>query len=132
MVEGVYVLHYVPSSIKLTGLSRLGHGIGRDLHVRVTPRCDGRARAGGNSAATESFFSRLEKNVLDLKTSSSQAALREEIVRSIKVTCHFCRSPRAPGRLTPIEDEAIDSASNVAWNVQAAKSTRAMAGSCTS
>jgi putative transposase len=75
----------------------------------------GRVAAAGDNAPMESFYSLLQKNVLN---SRKQWATREElhlaIVRWIEVTYNRRRRQRALGKLTPIEYETIYTAEMVA------------------
>ena len=66
----------------------------------------GRVEAGDN-AAMESFFSLLQKNVLDRRPSATREELRIAIVRSVERTYHRRRRQAALGRLTPVEYELI-------------------------
>ena len=67
----------------------------------------GRVGACADNAAMESFFSLLQKNVLDRKRWATREGLRLAIVTWIEATYHRRRRQRALGRLTPIEFEAI-------------------------
>jgi len=67
----------------------------------------GRVGAAGDNAAMESFFSLLQKNVLDRHHWDTREALRIAIVTWIERTYHRRRRQAALGRLTPIEFEAI-------------------------
>lgn len=67
----------------------------------------GRVGACGDNAAMESFFSLLQRNVLDTRRWSSREQLRIAIVTWIERTYHRRRRQRTLGRLTPIEYEAI-------------------------
>jgi transposase InsO family protein len=67
----------------------------------------GRVGAAGDNAAMESFFSLLQKNVLDRHAWATREELRIEIVRWIERTYHRRRRQTALGRLTPIEFETI-------------------------
>ena len=67
----------------------------------------GRVGACADNAAMESFFSLLQKNVLDRKRWATREELRLAIVTWIEATYHRRRRQRALGRLTPIEFEAI-------------------------
>jgi transposase InsO family protein len=67
----------------------------------------GRVGAAGDNAAMESFFSLLQKNVLNRRTWTSRDELRIAIVTWIERTYHRRRRQAALGRLTPIEFEAI-------------------------
>lgn len=67
----------------------------------------GRVGAAGDNAAMESFFSLLQKNVLDRRRWDTREELRIAIVTWIERTYHRRRRQTALGRLTPIEYEAI-------------------------
>ena len=67
----------------------------------------GRVGAAGDNAAMESFFSLLQKNVLNKKTWATREELRIAIVTWIEKTYHRRRRQDALGRLTPIEFETI-------------------------
>jgi putative transposase len=67
----------------------------------------GRVGAAGDNAAMESFFSLLQKNVLDRRQWDTREELRIAIVTWIERTYHRRRRQAALGRLTPIEFEAI-------------------------
>ncbi|WP_157550709.1 IS3 family transposase [Microbacterium sp. Root553] len=69
----------------------------------------GRVGACADNAAMESFFSLLQKNVLNKKRWHSRQELRLEIVTWIERTYHRRRRQRRLGRLTPIEFEIINS-----------------------
>jgi putative transposase len=68
----------------------------------------GRVGACADNAAMESFFSLLQKNVLDRQRWSTRADLRLAIVTWIEKTYHRKRRQRRLGRLTPIEFETIN------------------------
>ena len=67
----------------------------------------GRVGACADNAAMESFFSLLQKNVLDRKRWATREELRLAIVTWIERTYHRRRRQAALGRLTPIEFETI-------------------------
>lgn len=67
----------------------------------------GRVGAAGDNAAMESFFSLLQKNVLDRHRWDTREQLRIAIVTWIERTYHRRRRQVGLGRLTPIEFEAI-------------------------
>lgn len=69
----------------------------------------GRVGACGDNAAMESFFSLLQKNVLDRQRWSTREQLRLAIVTWIEKTYHRKRRQRRLGKLTPIEFETINS-----------------------
>ncbi|WP_344036653.1 IS3 family transposase, partial [Mycolicibacterium alvei] len=80
--------------------------------VRTLGRYDmvgsmGRVGAAGDNAAMESFFSLLQKNVLDRRYWATREELRIAIVTWIERTYHRRRRQTGLGRLTPIEYEAI-------------------------
>jgi putative transposase len=67
----------------------------------------GRVGAAGDNAAMESFFSLLQKNVLDRRRWDNREQLRIAIVTWIERTYLRRRRQATLGRLTPIEFEAI-------------------------
>lgn len=67
----------------------------------------GRVGAAGDNAAMESFFSLLQKNVLNRRTWATREELRIAIVTWIERTYHRRRRQDALGRLTPVEYEVI-------------------------
>ena len=67
----------------------------------------GRVGACGDNAAMESFFSLLQKNVLDRQRWASREELRIAIVIWIERTYHRRRRQRVLGRLTPVEFEIL-------------------------
>ena len=67
----------------------------------------GRVGAAGDNAAMESFFSLLQKNVLDRRRWDTREQLRIAIVTWIERTYHRRRRQHTLGRLTPIEYETI-------------------------
>ena len=71
----------------------------------------GRVGAAGDNAAVESFFSLLQRNVLDRRSWATREELRIEVVTWIERTYHRRRRQAALGRLTPIEFETIMTAS---------------------
>ena len=76
----------------------------------------GRVAAAGDNAAMESFFSLLQKNVLNRRTWATRDQLHNEIVYWIEHTYNRRRRQRALGRLTPVEYELTytDSAATAA------------------
>lgn len=74
----------------------------------------GRVGACGDNAAMESFFSLLQKNVLDRQRWTTREELRIAIVIWIERTYHRRRRQRGLGRLTPIEYELLSSAAHAA------------------
>ena len=67
----------------------------------------GRVGAAGDNAAMESFFSLLQKNVLNRRRWSTREKLCIAIVTWIERTYHRRRRQAGLGRLTRIEVEAI-------------------------
>ena len=67
----------------------------------------GRVGAAGDNAAMESFFSLLQKNVLNRRSWTTREQLRIAIVTWIERTYHRRRRQAGLGRLTPIEYENI-------------------------
>ena len=74
----------------------------------------GRVGACGDNAAMESFFSLLQKNVLDRQRWATREDLRVAIVIWIERTYHRRRRQRGLGRLTPIEYETLNTAPRAA------------------
>lgn len=67
----------------------------------------GRVASAGDNAAMESFFSLLQKNVLDRHTWTTRDELRMAIVVWIEHTYNRRRRQRGLGRLTPVEYELV-------------------------
>lgn len=67
----------------------------------------GQVGSAGDNAAMESFFSLLQKNVLDRRRWATRQELRIAIVTWIERTYHRRRRQARLGRLTPIEYETI-------------------------
>ena len=67
----------------------------------------GRVGAAADNAAMESFFSLLQKNVLNRRSWATREELRIAIVTWIERTYHRRRRQDALGRLTPVEYEII-------------------------
>lgn len=67
----------------------------------------GRVGACGDNAAMESFFSLLQKNVLDRQPWRTRQELRLAIVSWIEGKYHRKRRQRRLGKLTPVEFETI-------------------------
>jgi transposase InsO family protein len=68
----------------------------------------GRVGACADNAAMESFFSLLQKNVLDRQRWPTRQDLRLAITTWIERTYHRRRRQRRLGKLTPIEYETIN------------------------
>lgn len=67
----------------------------------------GRVGAAGDNAAMESFFSLLQKNVLNRRSWATREQLRIAIVTWIERTYHRRRRQDRLGRLTPVEFETM-------------------------
>lgn len=81
--------------------------------ARVLARHDllgsmGQVASAGDNAAMESFFSLLQKNVLNRRRWTSRDELRLAIIVRIERTYRRRRRQQRLGRLTPIEYEAIN------------------------
>ncbi len=74
----------------------------------------GRVAAYACNAAMESFFSLLQKNVLNRKRWATRHELRLAIITWIERTYHRQRRQRTLGRLTPIEYETLQMAAHTA------------------
>ncbi len=74
----------------------------------------GRVGTCADNAAMESFFSLLQKNVLNRRRWANREELRIAIVSWIERTYHRRRRQRALGRLTPIEYETLLQAAHAA------------------
>jgi putative transposase len=74
----------------------------------------GRVGACADNAAMESFFSLLQKNVFNWKRWQSRDELRLASVTWIERTYHRRRRQPALGKLTPIENETINSMAKAA------------------
>ena len=74
----------------------------------------GRVGACADNAAMESFFSLLQKNVLNRRSWTTRQQLRLAIIASIENTDHRRRPQHTLGRLTPIEFEILQQAAHPA------------------
>jgi len=74
----------------------------------------GRVGSSGDNAAMESFFSLLQKNVLDTRRWENREELRLAIVTWIETKYNRRRRQRALGKLTPVEFEMIYAAADAA------------------
>jgi transposase InsO family protein len=74
----------------------------------------GRVATCADNAAMESFFSLLQKNVLDTQRWTTREELRLAIAAWIERTYNRRRRQRILGRLTPVEYETICSAATAA------------------
>jgi putative transposase len=83
----------------------------RDARLRGSM---GRVGACADNAAMESFFSLLQKNVLNRQRWQTRAELRLAIVVWIEKTYHRRRRQDALGRMTPIEFETLTQAAHAA------------------
>ncbi len=90
-------------------------------HAYVRALCDaqlrgsmGRVGACADNAAMESFFSLLQKNVLNRRRWQTRAELRLAIVIWIETTYHRRRRQDALGRMTPIDFETLTQTAHAA------------------
>jgi putative transposase len=83
------------------------HAFVRTLRDHNLSGSMGRVGACADNAAMESFFSLLQKNVLDRQRWATRDQLRLAIITWIERTYHRRRRQRGLGRLTPIEFEMI-------------------------
>jgi putative transposase len=74
----------------------------------------GRAGTCADNAAMESFFSLLQKNVLNRRRWATRQDLRLAIITWIETTYHRRRRQGALGRLTPIEFKLLRQAAHAA------------------
>lgn len=74
----------------------------------------GRSYGAGDNASMESFFSLLQKNVLNTRRWDTREELRLEMVRWIETKYNRRRRQRGLGRLTPVEFEMIYAAAEAA------------------
>ena len=74
----------------------------------------GRVGACADNAAMESFFSLLQKNVLNRQRWQTREQLRLAIVAWIERTYHRRRRQDTLGRMTPIEFETLTGAAHAA------------------
>jgi putative transposase len=83
------------------------HRYQRTLRAHGLVGSMGRVSSAGDNAAMESFFSLLQKNVLNRQSWTTRDELRLAIITWIERTYHHRRRQRALGKLTPVEFEAI-------------------------
>lgn len=74
----------------------------------------GRVGSSSDNAAMESFFSLLQKNVLNTRRWNTREELRLAIVVWIETKYNRRRCQRALGKLTPVEFETIYTTANAA------------------
>ncbi len=79
-----------------------------ELHRHALVGSMGQVASAGDNAAMESFFSLLQKNVLNRRRWATRDELRIAIVTWIERTYHRRRRQARLGRLTPIEYETIN------------------------
>ncbi|QTE28552.1 IS3 family transposase [Pengzhenrongella sicca] len=80
----------------------------RELDRHTLVGSMGQVASAGDNAAMESFFSLLQKNVLDRRRWANRDELRLAIITWIERTYHRRRRQARLGRLTPIEYETIN------------------------
>ena len=74
----------------------------------------GRVGAAGDNAAMESFFSLLQKNVLNIKRWETREELRLANVVWIETKYNRKRRQRTLGKLTPVQFETIQTTAHAA------------------
>jgi putative transposase len=79
----------------------------RTLRVHGLQGSMGRVAPAGDNAAMESFFSLLQKNVLNRQPWHDRDQLRSAIITWVESTYNHRRRQRALGKLTPAEFEAL-------------------------
>lgn len=90
------------------------HAYVRELKTAQLRGSMGRVGACADNAAMESFFSLLQKNVLNRQRWTTREHLRLAIVVWIETTYHRRRRQDGLGRLTPIEFEALHQTAHAA------------------
>lgn len=90
------------------------HAFVRALHRHGLAGSMGRVGACADNAAMESFFSLVQKNVLNRRRWSTREDLRLALVVWIEKTYHRRRRQQALGRLTPVEFETLFQAAHAA------------------
>lgn len=80
-----------------------------ELHRHDLAGSMGQVASAGDNAAMESFFSLLQKNVLDRRRWVTRQDLRLAIITWIERTYHRRRRQARLGRLTPVEYETMNS-----------------------
>jgi len=90
------------------------HAYVQTLHCHHLIGSMGRVGACADNAAMESFFSLLQKNVLDRRRWETREQLRLAIITWIEKTYHRRRRQDRLGRLTPIEFETLQQAAHAA------------------
>lgn len=83
------------------------HRYQRTLRAHELTSSMGRVSSAGDNAAMESFFSLLQKNVLNRQTWTTREQLRLAIITWIERPYHHRRRQRALGKLTPVEYETV-------------------------
>lgn len=81
------------------------HAYQRELRAAQLRGSMGRVGTCADNAAMESFFSLLQKNVLNRRRWTTRTELRLAIVTWIETTYHRRRRQQGLGRLTPVEFE---------------------------
>ena len=90
------------------------HAFVRVLRTHQLHGSMGRVGACADNAAMESFFSLLQKNVLNRRRWQTRQQLRLAIITCIENTYHRRRRQDTLGRLTPIEFEILQQAATAA------------------
>ena len=90
------------------------HAYQRELRATRLRGSMGRVGTCADNAAMESFFSLLQKNVLNRRRWATRGELRLAIVTWIETTYHRRRRQDTLGRLTPVEFETLLNAAHAA------------------
>ena len=90
------------------------HAFVRALRTHQLRGSMGRVGACADNAAMESFFSLLQKNVLNRRRWRTRQQLRLAIITWIENTYHRRRRQHTLGRLTPVEFEILQQAAHAA------------------
>ena len=80
----------------------------RELKNHALVGSMGTVGSAGDNAAMESFFSLLQRNVLNTKTWASREELTIAVITWIERRYHQRRRQKHLGRLTPLEYETIN------------------------
>ncbi len=93
--------------LRRAGSQFRSHAYQRELRSAGLRGSMGRVGTCADNAAMESFFSLLQKNVLNRRRWRTRTELRLAIVTWIETTYHRRRRQQALGRLTPVEFETL-------------------------
>ena len=90
------------------------HAFVQALRIHQLRGSMGRVGACADNAAMESFFSLLQKNVLNRRRWRTRQQLRLAVITWIENTYHRRRRQATLGRLTPVEFEILQQAATAA------------------